>query len=76
MKESYSLRTHTFDTEREVAIADHDELVTFKHDLHRGLKSRQIAMALRPYVHASTGLHLDRDWRGNRNWLNHWDRRY
>jgi hypothetical protein len=48
MKESYSLRTHsTFDSEREVAISD-EFTAGFKHDLHRGLKSRQIAMAPRP----------------------------
>ena len=48
MKESYSLRTQsTFDTEREVAIAD-EFTAAFKHELHRGLKSRQIAMAPHP----------------------------
>jgi hypothetical protein len=33
-----------YDTEREVSIPDDGLAVSFKHDLHRGLNSRQIAM--------------------------------
>jgi len=44
MKETYCLETpSTNGSEQEVDIAD-EFTAAFKHDLHRGLKSRQIAM--------------------------------